>query len=413
MRFLHLADLHFGKSIHNVSMVENGDQQYWMDRLLELIPTLNLDAIVVAGDVYDKTAPSGDTMKLMERFITSISNMNIPIMMIAGNHDSGKKLSYVEDILSNNGIYISGELNRELKHITVKDSNGEETTFWLMPYVFPALVSNVYEDADIKNYDSAVRKIISQQPIDFTKRNVMIAHQNVVAEGVEVEHGGSESVVGGVGAIEYTAFDGFDYVALGHIHSGYHVGREEVRYAGTPLCYHFDELKHADKGALLVEINAKGEKVNVTNIVIEPLHALKNIVDEYEKVEERLKSEEVKGKYVRVELKNRKITPEVSSYLRGLVESKNGILMELKSSMDYEAAINASAYAKDIESKSLTDLFTDFYKDKENGNEPTEQETECLRFVETLMSNSADTDNYNEIMNSDIEKVLDYIMNQI
>ena len=121
-----------------------------------------------------------------------------------------------------------------------------------MPYVYPALISQTLEDDSLRDYDSAVRALLERQNVDYSSRNILIAHQNVTAGGVEAERGGSETMIGGVGQIDYRCFDGFDYVALGHIHAAYPVGRETVRYAGSPMCYHFNEVCQPDKGPLLI-----------------------------------------------------------------------------------------------------------------------------------------------------------------
>ena len=231
MKFLHLADLHFGKSIHGVSLLEKGDQKAWVDGFLEMVRSLRPDAVVAAGDIYDRSAPSGDAVALLDGMVTALAELEVPVMLVAGNHDSGQRLSFGGSLLARQNVHISGVLSRQLAHVTLQDRDGP-VTFWLMPYLFPALAAQVLEDESIRDYDAAVRRMLAAQDVDFSQRNVLVAHQNVTANGQEAVRGGSESMVGGVGQVDYTAFDGFDYVALGHIHSAYPVGREAVRYAG-------------------------------------------------------------------------------------------------------------------------------------------------------------------------------------
>ena len=242
MRFFHLSDLHFGKSLCGVSLLENGDQPDWVGRFLGLADEKRPDAVVIAGDVYDRSMPSGAAMQLFSSMVTELANRNIPVLIAAGNHDSGERLSCFKDLLSRQNVYIAGEIRREIEHVTLKDADGD-VTFWLLPYVFPAAVAQALDDPAIRDYDDAVRRLIAEQKLDPDARNVIVAHQNVTKGGVEGMRGGSESMVGGVGHVEYTAFDAFDYAALGHIHAAYAVGRETVRYAGSPMCYHFDELR--------------------------------------------------------------------------------------------------------------------------------------------------------------------------
>ena len=157
MKFLHLADLHFGKSIHGVSLVENGDQPAWAERFLKLAEELRPDAVVMAGDIYDRNAPSGDAVSLLDRVITGLAGLGIPVLMTAGNHDSGQRLSFGGRLLAKQNIHICGVLSRELPHVTLSDGHGP-VTFWLMPYIFPALAAQMLEDDSIHDYDTAVRR---------------------------------------------------------------------------------------------------------------------------------------------------------------------------------------------------------------------------------------------------------------
>ena len=142
MRFLHIADLHFGKTIHGVSMLDNGDQGSWTDRFLELTDRVKPDAVVIAGDVYDRSSPSGEAVSLLNRLLTSLSEMSVPILMTAGNHDSSRKLSFARDLLEKQGLHIARPLDDSpsLTAVTLEDEYGP-VTFLLMPYVFPALAS--------------------------------------------------------------------------------------------------------------------------------------------------------------------------------------------------------------------------------------------------------------------------------
>ena len=255
MRFLHLADLHFGKSIYGLSLLDNGDQKHWVERFLDLAREAKPDAVVIAGDVYDRSAPPGAAVQLLSDMLTALAEMGVPVLMTAGNHDSAQRLAFAHALLAREGLHISADLfaSGALTRVSLADAHGP-VDFWLMPYVFPALAEQALGLEGLRGYDAAVRALLSRQPVDFSRRNVLVAHQNVTARGVEALRGGSESMVGGVGQVEYTAFDGFDYVALGHIHAACPVGRETVRYAGSPLCYHFDETRQRAKGPVLVEL---------------------------------------------------------------------------------------------------------------------------------------------------------------
>ena len=230
MKLYHIADLHFGKIIYGKSLLE--EQEYWMQQFLQLCEINHPDGVMIAGDVYDRSQPSKEAVELLDQLVSRLHSLHIPVFMIAGNHESGQRLAFGSSILNDSAVHITGTLTDAIiPHVTYQDACGP-VTFWMLPYVF--------NDETIRTYQQAMEKLIAFQDIKREERNVLIAHQNVVVDGKEVERGGSESMVGGVGQIEHTVFEPFDYVALGHIHSSYPVGKDTIRYAGTPMCYHFE-----------------------------------------------------------------------------------------------------------------------------------------------------------------------------
>ena len=329
MRFLHIADLHFGKYLHGLSLTESGDQAFWVDRFLELAGRVKPDAVLIAGDVYDRSSPPAAATRLLSRLVSGLAERDIAVFLTAGNHDSPARLAFAAPLLEKQGVIISAPLQEErvLTHVTLRDAFGP-VTVWLMPYIFPALIGEVLGGEMPATYDEAVRRLLAEQPVDFTARNVLVAHQNVTSGGKEVPHGGSESMVGGVGQVNGALFDGFDYVALGHIHAAYPVGRESMRYAGSPLCYHFDELKSPKKGPLLVELGEKGAPARVETISLEPLHPLREARGSFEVLQQQEALVRSRGEYLRVAVTDRKMTPEMAEYFRGLAESRDSVLME-------------------------------------------------------------------------------------
>lgn len=410
MKFLHLADLHFGKSIHGVSLMEKGDQQAWVDRFLELVQTVRPDAVVAAGDIYDRSAPSGDAVALLDRMMTALAGMDIPFMMAAGNHDSGQRLSFGGSLLARQKVYISGVLSKELPHVTLSDQDGP-VTFWLMPYVFPALVAQKLEDDGIRDYDTAVRRLLAEQNVDFTQRNVLVAHQNVTANGVEAVRGGSESMVGGVGQVDYTAFDGFDYVALGHIHSSYSVGREAVRYAGSPLCYHFNETRQQAKGPVLVELGPKGTEPAIKTLVIPPLHPMREIRGTYCEIQDAELQNTSRGEYVRIVLTDRRTEPELYQFFRSLFESRDSIVMEMISEYMPFGAVSSSSTARSTDDKAVEELFIDFYASRRDGEEPGPKEQALLRFVGEQVRRSRQDDE-REAVERQVQELMRFVRKQ-
>ena len=409
MRFIHLADLHFGKSIHGVSLIDNQDQVVWVERFLKIAQEIRPDAVVIAGDVYDRSAPSGEAVALFDRMITRLEQLEISVLLIAGNHDSGQRLSFAGGILAKQNIYIAGTMEKKLMHVEKKDEFGT-VNFWLMPYLFPALVADRLEDESIRDYDMAVRHLLQEQEIDFSQRNVLVAHQNVVADGRTVEPGGSESMVGGVGQVDFTAFDGFDYVALGHIHSSYHVGRNTVRYAGSPLCYHFDEIKQPQKGPVLVSMGEKNKEIHMETLVIEPLHKMREIKGSYAGVKEEIEKQRSTEEYLRVVITDQRISPEISESVRNLCRSRNSIVMELVS--EYREYGDVSDVEKRTgEKMSVEEYFEELYKQRNHENEPDEKDQKLFAFVGEQVRHADETEKQcSEPDEGEVDRLLAFIM---
>ena len=411
MRFLHLADLHLGKTIYGTSLIDNGDQKVWVDRFLEKAGELKPDAVLIAGDVYDRGLPPGKAVQLLSSLVTALAGMKIPVLMTAGNHDSIYHLSFLSSLLTAKEIYISRpvEQSAELVHMTLEDEYGP-VTFWLLPYIYPAMIAQTLGDEEIRDYDTAVRRILAVQDIDYTKRNVLVAHQNVTAGGLEAERGGSESMVGGIGQVDYTAFDGFEYVALGHIHSSYPVGREEVRYAGTPMAYHFNETKQPDKGPLLVTLPEKNGKVKIELLKIEPLHRMREIRGEYDEIRKQAAAHPWENEYLKVVLTDRRITPLISDFIHETAKAHGSTVMELTSEFSAFTGDAVFRGAKDMHEKPVEELFADFYKDRNNGIEADEQDLELMTFVGEMTRNAAITQEAPD--EKTFREILDFVLRQ-
>ena len=222
-----------------------------------------------------------------------LAEKKIPVLLIAGNHDSGSRLAFADKLLCNQGIYIAGEVSRDVKCITLEDQFGP-VNFWLVPYLFPAAVNVILNRDDLKDYDSAMRVLLEKQRICKDERNVILSHQFVISGGDKPAMGGSETTVGGIGQIDASAFDMFDYVALGHIHNAQRMGREQVRYAGSPLSYHFSEAGQK-KGLTVVDL---GEKGNVT-ITLEELPVLHEMCEVSGTIDDILQMDIKENCYVR------------------------------------------------------------------------------------------------------------------
>ena len=276
MKLLHIGDLHLGKSLGDFDLI--GDQKYILDQILGIIKEKAVDGVLIAGDVYDKAVPSEAAMNLLDYFLSSLSRSGVSTFMISGNHDSDDRLNYGSDLFAANQIYIASKYDGTLYRRTVKDAHGE-ADIYLLPFVKASQVKHFFPDAEIATYDDAVRVILSHAGVDPDRRNIIVAHQFVTGRSEDPSLGGSESVgtqsVGLVEKIGYDCFDAFDYAALGHIHSPQKVGREEVRYAGSPLKYSLSEVNNT-KSVPIITLGEKGD-VSLELIPLHPMRDLRHI----------------------------------------------------------------------------------------------------------------------------------------
>ena len=390
MRFFHLADLHLGKCIHGYSMIEMGDQPFFIEQLLKKAEELKPDAVLISGDVYDRAVPSKEAVRLFDDCLTELAKRKIPVLMIAGNHDSGSRLAFGDKLLCHQGIYIAGEIKKNMSCVTLQDAYGP-VHFWLVPYLFPAAANVVLDREDLKDYDSAMRALLEAQKIDFSERNVILSHQFVVAGGEKPSMGGSETTVGGIGQIDAAMFENFEYVALGHIHNAQRMGSEKVRYAGSPLCYHFSEAEQK-KGLTVVELGKKGTlKVTVEEIPI--LHKMQEISGT---MEELLNTEIKKNSYIRAVIKQELLPPQAVETLRTYFSSKECVLMEVVRDFSFKKGNGQIKTAKDVRKLSLEELFNEFYSHQCGGELPETHINSLISFVAEQSRNGADEDSEKE-----------------
>lgn len=255
MKFFHLADLHLGKRVNGFPMIE--DQKIILDQILELADTEHPDAVVIAGDVYDKSIPSVEAVNLMDDFLVELVRRKLQVFVISGNHDSAERVSYGGRVMEQSGIHISPRISG-CGPIRLDDQYGP-LYIYLIPYIHPSVVREAYPEEKVTDWTQAMEVLIRNAHVDPEARNIAVAHQYVTASGVRPEECDSEQKhIGGLDNVDYSVFDAFDYVALGHLHGPQRIGRDTVRYAGSPLKYSFSEEKHK-KSVTLVEIKEKGQ----------------------------------------------------------------------------------------------------------------------------------------------------------
>ena len=235
MKFFHLSDLHLGRRMYEFSLID--DQKFILEELLCLAAEEHPDAVVIAGDIYDRAVPSAEAVELFDSFLTELAGRRIPVLAIAGNHDSPERIAFGAGLMAPSGVHLSPVYNGRVEPVTLSDAYGE-VRFYLLPFIKPANVRRFYPDAVIESYTDALRCAVEHMDIAPSTRNVLVTHQFVTG-GVRSE---SEDItVGGTDNVDAAVFDGFDYVALGHLHGAQSIGRETLRYSGTPLKYSFSE----------------------------------------------------------------------------------------------------------------------------------------------------------------------------
>lgn len=286
MKLFHLSDLHIGKRVNEFSMLE--DQKYILRQILKAAKEYQPDGIILAGDIYDKPVPAAEAVQIFDDFLTSLSEMKLPVFMISGNHDSAERVSYGGRLMKKSGIYVAPVYEGKTEKVELKDDYGK-VCIHLLPFIKPAAVRHAFEGGEYEkeaetvcDYQSAVKMAVSHMEIEEGARNVLVAHQFVTgAMRCESE----EVSVGGLDNVDASVFDDFDYVALGHIHSPQAVGREQVRYCGTPLKYSFSEAGQ-EKSITVVELKEKGN-TQITFISLHPMRDMRKIRGSYMEVTAR------------------------------------------------------------------------------------------------------------------------------
>lgn len=279
MKFLHLADLHLGKRVNGFSMLE--DQAHILRQILAILDDEQPDGVLIAGDVYDKSVPSVEAVGLLDGFLTELRTRGVPVLLISGNHDSPERLAFGGRVMDSCGIHISPVYDGALAPVTLHDTFGP-VHVWLLPFVKPAHVRRWFPDADIESYTDAMAEAVAHMDIDTAARNVLVTHQFVTGG---TRSGSEELSVGGTDNVDSGVFAPFDYVALGHLHGAQHIGRETIRYAGSPLKYSFSEARQ-HKSVTVVTLGEKGD-VQVRTVALTPLRELREIRGSYDELTAR------------------------------------------------------------------------------------------------------------------------------
>lgn len=355
MKILHLADLHLGKRVNEMSMIE--DQKYILDQIITLIKEESVGIVLLCGDIYDKSIPTIEAIHLLDEFLDQLSKMAIKVLMISGNHDSIDRLSFGKSLFTRSNLYIASKFENEIEKITVKE-NGITVNFYMLPFVKSAYISHIFQ-LQTDSYEECFRYLIEHTKIDEEETNILLSHQFVTANKKNPELSDSEtSSLGGIDNIDFHIFDPFDYVALGHIHKPQAMGREMVRYAGSILKYSFSEI-HMDKKATILTIDAKKE----ISLSFHPLKPLRDMREIECSLEELLKKQCEIGNqedYMHVILTDEEQILDAIGKVRTIYP--NVMQISFKNRRHMKQLESAQIKEDQISDQSPAELFEQFYK---------------------------------------------------
>lgn len=310
MKIMHLSDLHIGKRVNEFSMIE--DQRYILSQILAITDAERPEAVIIAGDIYDKPLPSAESVVLFDDFVCSLASRELEVMIISGNHDSAERMSFGSRLMNRSGIHISNVYNGSVQRVVLDRDGLGPLNFYLLPFIKPAHVRAAFPDAEVQTYTDAVRKAVSEMKIDESERNILVTHQFVTgasrSESEEISVGGSDNV-------DACVFEAFDYTALGHLHGPQDAGSSRIRYSGSPLKYSFSE-KDQIKSVTMVEMGKKGD-VSVSTVPLTPMHDLREIRGTYDELTDRRNyAGTAADDYLRVVLTDEEDIPDALAKLR-------------------------------------------------------------------------------------------------
>lgn len=375
MKFIHLSDLHIGKTVNGFQMLD--DQRDILLKIIQIIDEEKPESVIIAGDVYDKTTPSGEAVQVFDDFLVRLAKRNLKVFIISGNHDSPERLSFGSRIMDHSGIYLSRTYDGNVEPITLEDEFGKIDVF-LLPFVKPANVRQYYPDEPIKTYTDAIRVAVKNMPIDPERRNIIVAHQFVA--GAETCESEEITSVGGTDAVEASVFDQFDYVALGHLHGPQDIGRKTIRYCGTPLKYSFSEAKHK-KTATILEMFEKGSEIEFNYVPLKP----------------RLDMREIRGDYMTVTSKSFYEGTNLDDYIRIILTDEEDIKDAIRllrsiyrnAILDYDNSRTraSSELPERIPDKKPLEVVSDFFE-SQNGRQMSKPQMDLVsELIEEIWGN--------------------------
>lgn len=359
MKFLHLSDLHVGKRVNEFNLLE--DQRFILRQILRIADEYRPDAVLIAGDLYDRSIPVGAAVELLDDFLTELAGRKLQVFAISGNHDSPERLDFGSRIMRKNGVHIAGTFSGALNETVLTDPFGSVHVFQL-PFLKPAAAAPFFGEEAADTTENAVRAALGTVKVREGERNILVAHQFVTAGGKEPIRCDSETVsVGGTDQVDSSVFSAFDYVALGHLHGAQYVGRPAVRYAGSPLKYSFSEARQ-EKSVTLAELGEKG-RLEISEVSLSPLHDMREIKGPLaELIRPAIVAQGDPEDYIRAILTDEREVADAVGKLRAVYPN----LMRIDFENVRSTPTGEASAARDVPLRTPDRLFEEFYELQNN-----------------------------------------------
>ena len=372
MKFFHVSDLHIGKRIGNYSTNLIEDQTDVLTKIVALAKEEQPDAILIAGDVYDKPMPTIEAVQLLDRFLVWLNELGISIFLISGNHDSIERMAFGAELMKSSNVHIVQTYNGEMQPAVVSDAHGE-VQVWMLPHLRPSSVRKHHPNTNINSCSDAVAAALGNAVINTNKRNVLVAHQFVTGS---ITCDSEEIVVGDSENVDAALFDAFDYVALGHIHRPQHIKRETLRYSGTPLMYSLSEADHT-KSVTVVEMESKG-KITISELPLELPRVIREVRGTYEELMSRANYRDTNiDDLVHIVLTNEQEEPDAIAKLRNVYPH----ILNLRYDNQRTQAVYAFETSPTTAQRTPVDLFSDFFENQHGGRKLSAEQSEYVSAV--------------------------------
>lgn len=361
MKFIHLSDLHLGKRVNGYSMLD--DQRYILRQILDIVSEEQSDGVLLAGDIYDKSVPPAEAVELFDEFLVQLVRLKQTVFIISGNHDSPERLSFGGRLMTASGVYVAPVYHGPVSPIYLEDNHGKLAVY-LLPFLKPTHIRSRHPDAEVTSYTDALRIAAEAMQPDTSIRNILVTHQFLAgADRCESE----ELSIGGTDSVDASVFDAFDYVAAGHLHSPQRVGRDTVRYCGTPLKYSFSEVHHK-KSVTIVELGEKGA-VSLRTVPLTPLRDLREIRGDFVEITQKnfYQDTSLPNDYLHITLTDEEEVPSAIGRLQKIYHN----IMKLDYDNQRTRSSTKAIEAESVESKSPLQLFNELYE-KQNGQPMSE-----------------------------------------